>query len=407
MDGMDVKYILNKSIQSGIIDIKHLSAQIEEMEKKDIMSRHTFRIWQNKQGHFLTYIEDDTKPDGRRLINKNSQKELNDFLYKHYRSLIYEPTVKQCFEKWIDSKYGYREISEATMSKYKQVYKRFFSGNEIERRKIMYVDALDIEDFVKSAIRDFELTSKGWSDLRTLLYGMFRYAKRNGYTDLSIDIVIKEMDIGKKSFRPRVFYDEEEVFEEAEVERIYKYVFESGREPTMLMLGVILGFQTGLRVGEISTLKYSDLCGDLLYVRRTESKVKRGDKWTYIIKEQTKGRDGERKVVLTDGAKQTLRMARMKTMDSEWLFSKDGKRIVSKQYTRCLYRICDQLNIPRRSMHKARKTYATSLLDSGVSARIVMNQMGHTMIETTEAYYHFNNKNIGEVKNILTESLII
>ena len=94
-------------------------------------------------------------------------------------------------------------------------------------------------------------------------------------------------------------------------------------------------------------------------------------------------------------------------MGCEWLFSKDGKRIESKQYTRCLYRLCDQVGIPRRSMHKARKTYATALLDAGVSPRIVMNQMGHTMIETTEAYYHFNNRRVEEVKEILTDSLIV
>ena len=58
-------------------------------------------------------------------------------------------------------------------------------------------------------------------------------------------------------------------------------------------------------------------------------------------------------------------------------------------------------------MHKARKTYATTLLDSGVSPRIVMNQMGHTMIETTEAYYHFNNRNVSQVKDALSQALII
>ena len=407
IDELDEKYILLKALDNGIIDVKSLSVKIEEMERKNYLATHPFKIWENNKGHFLTYVKDESKPNQRRLVNKRSRKELEKWLHEYYHSLECEPTVKQCFNMWLDDKLKYGEISETTYYKYKSTYDRFFKDENIARRKIKYVDALDIEHFVKSAIHDNELTSKGWANLRTILYGMFKYAKRNEYTDLSITYVINEIDLGRRIFRHRVMYDEEQVFDEEEVEKIYDYVFNKVKEPTILMLGVILAFQTGLRVGEISTLKYSDLTGDVLYVQRTESKVRRNNKWAFIVTEHTKGRDGERKIVMTEGAKKTLRMARMMTMDSEWLFSKNGKRIESKQYTRCLYRICDQIGIPHRSMHKARKTYATTLLDAGVSPRIIMNQMGHTMIETTKAYYHFNNKNVEQVKEILSDSLII
>lgn len=399
--------LLKRAVESGIIDLNSLSAQIEEMEKNKILKEHKWKIWQGKNGRYMTYVEDSTRQDGRRLLSKKSREDLEEAIVNVKLKREKAPTVGRCFEWWLEDKRNYGEIKDVTYYKYRETYKRFMQNNPISKCKIKNIDSHDLEAFVKGSIHDYNLTSKGWADLRTILYGTFRYAKRHDYTDLSITYVIADMDIGRKIFKPRRFNDEEQVFTEEETKRIFNYVFHHDKPPTILMLGVVLAFQTGLRVGEISTLKYSDLVNDILYVCRTETKVKENNKWAFQVCERTKGRDGERKVVLTESAQKTLRMARMMTMDCEWLFSKDGKRIESKQYTRCLYRICDILNIPRRSMHKARKTYATTLLDAGVSPRIIMNQMGHTMIETTEAYYHFNNKKVDQVKEILTESLIV
>lgn len=401
---IDVNYILNRADRGGIIYTNSLSATIGDMEEK-YRNKHEGTIWKGNNGRYMTYIADDTRPNGRRLISKKSEEDLRGFLEEFYSIKEREPTLKQCFDNWLADKMNYGEIKEVTYYKYIQVYEHFLEKSELANRQIRYINSHDLERFVKSTIHEYNLTSKGWADLRTVLYGTFRYAKRNDYTDLSITYVIADMDIGRNIFRRRKMHDEEQVFTEEEVKRIIDYVLYKSITPTILMLGVVLAFQTGMRVGEISTLKYSDLDGDILHVCRTETKVKRNGKWCFEISENTKGRDGERNIVLTKNAKTTILMAKCLSYDSEYLFSKRGKRIEAKQYTRCLYRICEQLNIPKRSMHKARKTYATTLLDAGVSPRIIMNQMGHTMIDTTEAYYHYNNKNVEQVKDILTQSL--
>lgn len=401
---IDVNYILCRADKDGIIKPNSLSATIGDMEKTN-RNKHEGTIWKGKNGRYMTYIADDTRPNGRRLISKKSEEDLRGFLRELHYKQEREPTLKQCFDSWLADKMAYGEIKEVTYCRYIQTYERFLEKSELANRQIRYIDAHDLERFVKSTIHKYNLTSKGWADLRTILYGTFRYAKRNDHTDLSITYVIADMDIGKNIFRRKKMHDEEQVFTEEEVKRIIDYVLNKSITPTILMLGVVLAFQTGMRVGEISTLKYSDMQGDILHVCRTESRVKRNGKWIFEVSENTKGRDGERNIILTQKAKQTLKMAKELSSDSEYLFSKDGKRIESKQYTRCLYRICEQIDIPKRSMHKARKTYATTLLDAGVSPRIIMNQMGHTMIDTTEAYYHYNNKNVEQVKEILAQSI--
>ena len=41
-------------------------------------------------------------------------------------------------------------------------------------------------------------------------------------------------------------------------------------EPTLIELGIILAFKTGLRVGEISTLSWSDVGENKIHISKTE-----------------------------------------------------------------------------------------------------------------------------------------
>lgn len=77
----------------------------------------------------------------------------------------------------------------------------------------------------------------------------------------------------------------------------------------------------------------------------------------------------------------------------EYLFSEHGKRIRSNAFNRRLTRVCDDLHIKHRSMHKIRKTYGTTLLDADVDESIVAEQMGHSDIATTKRFYYRSNKN--------------
>ena len=71
-----------------------------------------------------------------------------------------------------------------------------------------------------------------------------------------------------------------------------------------------------------------------------------------------------------------------------------GKRkIYTNTFNDRLYKACDACGIPRRSMHKIRKTYGTILLDSNLEDSLVMEQMGHSDIATTLKYYYYSNKN--------------
>lgn len=172
----------------------------------------------------------------------------------------------------------------------------------------------------------------------------------------------------------------------------------------MLSLGVALTFCTGLRVGEVAALKWSDYKGDFLSVTRTEIKYigEHGERIA-DVRERTKGRDGRRQVVLNDMAIGILEKLKAYMGDSEWMFTRDGQRIKAVWLSLRITKLCKELGMPHRSFHKIRKTYATKLIDAGVPEKVVTKQMGHTEILTTKQFYYFNNEQVAEIKERLNK----
>ncbi|MCR4939789.1 MAG: hypothetical protein K5930_06750 [Treponemataceae bacterium] len=104
-----------------------------------------------------------------------------------------------------------------------------------------------MEEFIKSSIRENELTSKAWGNLRIIIRGIFKYGKK-GFTSISITNFMGGLELSKNIFRKRVFTDEESVFTRKEESRIVEYI--DTHEENMINLGIKLVFETGLRAGE-------------------------------------------------------------------------------------------------------------------------------------------------------------
>jgi len=59
----------------------------------------------------------------------------------------------------------------------------------------------------------------------------------------------------------------------------------------------------------------------------------------------------------------------------------------------------------RKSPHKCRKTFASLLLEAGMSARAVQKLLGHEDISTTYAYYAFDRSSEEEQVAALNKAL--
>ena len=250
-----------------------------------------------------------------------------------------------------------------------------------------------------------ELSAKAYSNMRTLIIGVFKYAKKKKYTTLSITQFLGDMDLSKRSFAKRVKDKESQVFFENEVLLITDYL---KKNPTIENLGVLLAFQTGIREGELAGLKFSDVKGNSIHIQRMEVKYKDliTGKCVHEIKEHPKTDAGDRYIIITDKAKQTINQIREKNRTSDFMMYVNGKMVWTNTFNDRIYKACKAVGIPRRSMHKIRKTYGTTLLDAKVDESLIMEQMGHSDIATTRKYYYYSNKDQAEKQKQIQKAMV-
>ena len=183
--------------------------------------------------------------------------------------------------------------------------------------------------------------------------------------------------------------DEIKLFKE---QAVCKY--KTGNDRYIYGLPISLIIYTGLRCGELAALKPCDIKGRGLNIRRTEITFKdENEKQVHEVKDFPKSDAGFRTIIMSKEALNTIENIFMiRDVNDEYLFSKRGKRILSKNYGWHLRGVCKELGIPFRSMHKIRKTYGTTLIDNDVDDSTVVEQMGHSDIKCTKQYYYFSNK---------------
>ena len=404
MEHLTDKQLLSFAIENGIIDLDTIQKQIEMNERKKYLEMHNYVVFKGADGSYHTSVPDDTKPNKRRAIKRKTKESIEDAIVAHYKQTENEPTIQKVFDMWIENKLKYGEATKQTTDRYRTDFVRFFKGCGLAERKIRFFTECDLEDFIKTTIYENQLTAKAWGNLRTIINGMFKFAKKQGYTQISITQFMGDLDLSKKSFRKRNLTSEESVFTDREIDLIMGFI--DNAEPSIINLGVVLAFQAGLRAGEISALKYSDLNGNILTVDKTEIRYKDADgHYVFDVRNSTKGEIGHRKVILTDLGVQAIRRAKMMNPFGEYLFMENGERIKGKAFTVKIEKICKYVGIQPRSIHKARKTYGTKLLNAGLSEKLIESQMGHTDIATTKGYYWFNNADSKEVEKLVASAL--
>jgi len=145
-------------------------------------------------------------------------------------------------------------------------------------------------------------------------------------------------------------------------------------------------YSTGLRIGELLSLKLADI-----QVQRKQ-----------VFIRQAKGRK-DRYVTLADHFLPLLQNYLM-TYRPKVYFAEGsvGKPYSASSVRKFLSRSCKAAHINRRvTPHTLRHSYATHLLESGVGLRHIQELLGHVKPETTMIYTHVARKDLLEIKSPL------
>lgn len=384
---MTQEQLLQYAVAQGIISADAIQAQIEMHERKRFLEMHKNKIWQGSNGKWYTELPA-TDTQKRKLVKKTHREDLEEEIINFYRTEEEKPTFQKTYKEWLQSKLEWQEISKGTVDRYENDYNRFFANTNIAGKRVDFITDDYLEDFIKKAIAEHQLTAKAYGNLKTILLGVMKYAKKRKYTNYSISSFFGDIQISRRTFKTPE--KKKQVFTDEEARKIIKYLRQN---PTVEHLGILLVFQTGIREGELAALKYSDIENDLLHVQRQEIRYKgQPGASVYEVVEFTKTAAGDRYIVLTDKALQTIKQLRRLNPFGPYMMQKDGERIHKQLFNDKLYSACRVCGIEPMSMHKIRKTYGTKLINAGADDSTIMEQMGHSDITTTRKYYYFCDK---------------
>lgn len=381
-----------------MINIDDVQDSMEAMKREELLKKHPYKIWQGKDGEWYTKLVDEN--GSKKLRHRKTLKDLENVVIEHIRKTVECPTVESIFHEWINIRLDRGEIEKSTYSRYERDFIRYFK--KIKESKIQSITELEIEDFVKRTIKELNLTRKAFSNMRTLLYGIFRYAKKKGIVKFSIKIAMEDIEFSKNEFKKVHHEDNEQVFMIQEEEKMLKYLEEN---QDLLNLGLLLLFKTGLRIGELTALCKEDVHENVIHISKTETIYQDEDgKTHYDIKNFPKTEAGVRDVIIPDNCKWILKRIRRLCPFGEYIFMQNNERIRSYVFRTRLYSNCKKLNIVLKSPHKVRKTYGSKLYDSGtVPESFMIEQMGHTDISCLKKHYYYNRMNDKEKQDIINQ----
>ncbi len=293
-----------------------------------------------------------------------------------------EMTVKAWFDYWLNMKKRIRRVT--TIGCYISTYNSHI-GPSIGDKLLVDVKPMHCQEIVTNLISKGYCTSTVQS-VAIRLYDIFEYAYKNSIILKNpCDGLYEYCTNGKSSsVREALTREQQKVFLEEIRGRSYEYQWR-------------LILQTGIRVGELCGLKWSDIDFDkrIMCIRRTLSKVA-SSKSLVIGEPKTKA--GIRNIPLTEEAINILKLQKRKrdgiiVLESKWedyiFLSRRGSPILTHTYDESLQVIGKKIGVKGLSMHILRHTFATRCIEGGMMPKTLQVILGHSSYSLTmDRYVH-------------------
>ena len=177
---------------------------------------------------------------------------------------------------------------------------------------------------------------------------------------------------------------------------------------TFRNLGIYISLTTGLRIGEICGLKWSDINTDkgTITVNHTIERIYIIDgecKHTELVVNTPKTKNSCREIPMN---KELLAMVKpLKKVINEgfYVLTNEAKPTEPRTYRNYYHRLMKRLDIPRMKYHGLRHSFATRCIESNCDYKTVSVLLGHANITTTlNLYVH---PNMEQKKRCITQML--
>ena len=411
MSRADSIKILYQELKTGILSLTDIQEQVD-MNKKQVLDLHKkmYNYWQGKNGKWYSYLpkEGVEPPKGKQIESVNEEK-LNSKIIEYY--VIEESRKKQ--EKtcptFLEVYYMWRsikdlELDDNSIYKFNTDCKRFFVGTDFAEMPINQINENTIKVFMLETIKRLELCKETTRKFFSYIKNVIRYARiEKIITDNPVEF-LEPKDFTKHCGEIEVS-DCDKYYTDTELAIILKALHGYYRENPLYMppYAIELAMYTGMRVSELSTLKWSDI-NDICISINKSAKHNRLKNEFSVGKTKTK----KSRAYPVDGQINHL-LARIKRVQEEhgilceWIFTDgNGSYTHARNITDCMTRLCRENKLNGGGITKLRKTTSSDLQAKGTPKSVVASMLGHTT-EVNEKYYTYDTSNLAEKKKIIQE----
>lgn len=298
-------------------------------------------------------------------------------------------TLEEWFYTWLFD-YRIKDLKPKSFEKYEGIYRNYIKNSEIGCTKLKDLRATHIQRYYNKLqeIKPIS-TIKG---INTRLKPCLSEAEKQGYIQKNYCKMITIPKENTSKVIQILSKEQQKIF----IESI------KGHKLEMLFL---IALSTGLRLGELLGLKWSDIDFDrgMLSVNRTIQRVtdiaKDGSRKSKVIEQTTKTKNSNRTIPIPNGVLQKLMVYKKKQNISKlnlgevysnknYVFADElGNPIEDKRPGRNLKIILKGINMQPIKFHALRHTYATRLFEANVPPKTVQVLMGHYDISITMDIY--------------------
>ena len=401
--------LLKYAIENGMIDTALVQEKVEMQKRKEILEKHPYSIWYSeKENVWYTYLPDDSKTEKRKKIKRKKKSDLENVICDFYRSQDGECdqdekknvlSVEKLFYEFMS--YKSQTVNSGTIKRMMADWNKFYkTDTHFVSLPVEKLTKIDIDDFFNSVLNQHNLKKKAFYNMCGILKQMLEYAVDAEYIEKNpyrIKVNKKKFaSSGKKPSTKEVFQNDEKESFIAEMERRLQ-----NNPSNTAPLAVLLDFELGTRKGEILAISQSDIIGDRIHIHRQlveefdTSDIDDIKSAGFQIVDYTKSADGDRWLPLTSRAKEIINRVEQINEENgfrykDFLFVRDNCPLLPDAVDAQVKRGCEYIGIPVKTMHKIRKTYASTLLHNGVNISIVKDMLGHADESTTLKHYIYN-----------------
>lgn len=255
------------------------------------------------------------------------------------------------------------------------------------------VDDDHVQQFVLDKI-DSGLSQKSIKDIIIVFKMIMKYGLKKKLIEYTVwDIQYPTNHVKK----------EIEIFNKIDHKKAIDYVKDN---LTFRNLGILITLSTGLRIGEICALKWSDIDieNGVIHVSRTLQRIYMidpdGKRRTVLLEDTPKTKTSNRQIPMSRSILNIMKPLKKIVNNDFYVLTNEAKPTEPRTYRQYYKEFSKKLGLPEINFHGLRHSFATRCIEGKADYKTVSVLMGHSNISTTlNLYVHPNDEQKKSVIN--------